>query len=329
VHRKLLPIIFGVVFALTLFFAVAAGAQEERTITDGVSTQVIAVQQQQVPNDQQQQQVVAVQQQQVEIQAQGCRDPRRVDDFEDDRDQRTRFFDIDTDIFRLEYTTERIRNNESARVDVQILDNDNRDTGDGFEALNGADGAENINEGPGDFRLDIDVQNARYDITVFECRDNDSNNNRHNRHNRHNRNNDRNTTNIIDETVDVTRDTTTPRTTPDTNTANAALDTTTADDANLNADFANRPDSGSFRCDLFLRTVRDDQGALRAQYSDGRGDDEEIVQRFEQCLSEDVLADTIPDRNLPFTGGPLLPFGGGLVLFLVAAAVLAGRMIRR
>ena len=66
------------------------------------------------------------------------------------------------------------------------------------------------------------------------------------------------------------------------------------------------------------------QGALRAQYRD----DELIVQRFEQCLSEDVLADTIPDRELPFTGGPSLPIGGGLLL-LGAAAVLAGRIIRR
>jgi hypothetical protein len=105
------------------------------------------------------------------------------------------------------------------------------------------------------------------------------------------------------------------------NTASPAAEET---DANaLNAD-ANRPDSGSFRCDLFLRVVRDDRGALEAQYRD----DELIVQRFEQCLSEDVLADTIPNRNLPFTGGPLLPFGGGLLL-VVAAAVLAGRMIRR
>jgi uncharacterized repeat protein (TIGR01451 family) len=104
------------------------------------------------------------------------------------------------------------------------------------------------------------------------------------------------------------------------NTASPAAEET---DANLSAD-ANRPDSGSFRCDLFLRVVRDDRGALQAQYRD----DELIVQRFEQCLSEDVLADTIPNRNLPFTGGPLLPSGGGLLL-LVAAAVLAGRIIRR
>jgi hypothetical protein len=87
-------------------------------------------------------------------------------------------------------------------------------------------------------------------------------------------------------------------------------------------------DEGSFRCDFFLRTVRDENGALRAQYRDGDRDDELIVQRFEQCLSEEVLADTIPDRNLPFTGGVSLPSGGGLIL-LVAAMILAGRIIRR
>ncbi len=83
-------------------------------------------------------------------------------------------------------------------------------------------------------------------------------------------------------------------------------------------------DADAFRCEFFLRAVRDDRGALRDQYVG----DELIVQRFEQCLSEDVLAATIPDRRLPFTGGPLLPFGGGLLL-VVAAAVLAGRIIRR
>jgi hypothetical protein len=43
---------------------------------------------------------------------------------------------------------------------------------------------------------------------------------------------------------------------------------------------------------------------------------------------DQILADTIPVRKLPFTGGPLLPSGGGLLL-LTAAAILAGRIIRR
>jgi len=51
------------VLALTLFFAVAAGAQEEKTDTEGVGAQAAEVQQQQVPNDQQR--VVVVQKQQL------------------------------------------------------------------------------------------------------------------------------------------------------------------------------------------------------------------------------------------------------------------------
>jgi hypothetical protein len=91
--------------------------------------------------------------------------------------------------------------------------------------------------------------------------------------------------------------------------------------------------SGSFRCELFLRMVRDDQGALRAQYqgttlgNQYQGD--ELVQRLEQCLSGEVLASTIPKGVLPNTGGPsllsiaALPFlltGAGIVVRLFRAA---------
>ena len=115
-------------------------------------------------------------------------------------------------------------------------------------------------------------------------------------------------------------------------TADATDDTVTEDAVTTDAlegdggGFADR--EGSFRWDSFLRVVRDEDGALRGQYLDGRGDDELVVQRFEQCLEADVLADTIPDRTLPFTGGPSLPAGGGMLL-LVAGAALALRMIRR
>ncbi len=120
---------------------------------------------------------------------------------------------------------------------------------------------------------------------------------------------------------------------PTTSTAEpAATSEATAEDTSLDAaaedggDAVNR--DGSFRCDSFLRVVRDENGALRSQYRDGRGDDELVVQRFEQCLEAEVLAGTIPDKTLPFTGGPSLPFGGGALL-LVAGAALALRVIRR
>ena len=94
-----------------------------------------------------------------------------------------------------------------------------------------------------------------------------------------------------------------------TSTANAA-ETTTADNAN-------RDDS--FRCVFFLRSVRDDRGNLRHQYRD----DELIVQRFEQCVSGDVLRNTIPNRRLPFTGG--MPLLGALGL----ASIVAGSSVLR
>jgi hypothetical protein len=112
-------------------------------------------------------------------------------------------------------------------------------------------------------------------------------------------------------------DTVPDTTTTDTDAANLA-DETTAADANLNA---NR--SEDFRCEFFLREVRDDMGALRAQYRD----DELIVQRFEQCISADVLADTIPDRRLPFTGGS--PFSLLAAGALLVAGLLAGKWVIR
>jgi len=66
-----------------------------------------------------------------------------------------------------------------------------------------------------------------------------------------------------------------------------------------------------------LRVVRDDRGALKQQYQN----DELIVHRFEQCISADVLTDTIPNKLLPNTGGPPVLLAPWLVA-LVAAAIL-------
>lgn len=84
-------------------------------------------------------------------------------------------------------------------------------------------------------------------------------------------------------------------------------------------------DADAFRCDFFLRVVRDEQGALRDQYED----DELIVQRFERCLSEDVLADTFPDRKLPFTGGMSLLFLGAIGLAAIVAGISVLRAVMR
>ncbi len=109
-----------------------------------------------------------------------------------------------------------------------------------------------------------------------------------------------------------------------TNTADpAATSEATAQDATAADSGGSANRDGSFRCDSFLRVVRDENGALRRQYNG----DEMVVQRFEQCLEGDVLANTIPNRLLPDTGGPSLPVGGG-VLLLVVGTALALRMIR-
>ena len=100
-----------------------------------------------------------------------------------------------------------------------------------------------------------------------------------------------------------------------------AADGTTADEANRD---------GSFVCEAFLRVVRDENGALRRQYRDGNGDDELIVQRFEQCLEADVLAGTIPNKRLPNTGGaPLFGLAVIGVASLVAGASVLGAATRR
>jgi hypothetical protein len=124
------------------------------------------------------------------------------------------------------------------------------------------------------------------------------------------------------------QDTTAPETTStSTATADPVQEATTAD--NLNAGGAR--DADSFRCDFFLRQVSDEDGVLLSQYR--RGDDrrdEFIVQRFEQCLSGDVLADTIPDRKLPFTGGmSLLGLAAILVVSLIVGIAVLRAVIRR
>jgi hypothetical protein len=67
--------------------------------------------------------------------------------------------------------------------------------------------------------------------------------------------------------------------------------------------------------------VRDDRGALRHQYQD----DELIVHRFEQCISADVLSDTIPNKLLPNTGGPYLLLVPWLAALLTAGILLLRR----
>ena len=103
-------------------------------------------------------------------------------------------------------------------------------------------------------------------------------------------------------------------------------DTSSASPNALSADpQAQRADTNNvdaFRCEFFLHVVRDDQGNVRRQYQD----DELVVRRVEQCLSEDVLKDTIVNRKLPDTGGaPLLLVVGSLAIALAGAGLLVSR----
>jgi hypothetical protein len=61
------------------------------------------------------------------------------------------------------------RNNSSARVEVDVLDEDGNRTGDNFTANGGNDVTETIPEGDGFFSLDITANNASYNITVEDC----------------------------------------------------------------------------------------------------------------------------------------------------------------
>ena len=98
-------------------------------------------------------------------------------------------------------------------------------------------------------------------------------------------------------------------------------DAATAERANVADTGADRQSADAFRCESFLKVVRDEGGNVRHQYRD----DELLVRRFEQCLSEDFLADTIVNRRLPDTGGPPLPVLGPLAIALVGAGLLVAR----
>jgi hypothetical protein len=84
-----------------------------------------------------------------------------------------------------------------------------------------------------------------------------------------------------------------------------------------NTNGANRATADAFRCESFLRVVRDVRGNVRHQYQG----DELIDRRFEQCLSKDVLADTIVKGKLPGTGGPFPLLVLGIAAVAVGAAV--------
>jgi LPXTG-motif cell wall-anchored protein len=131
-------------------------------------------------------------------------------------------------------------------------------------------------------------------------------------------------------------ETTTPTetTTPQTTTASATADATETEATTAeNLTGVDRAE-GSFRCELFLRVEedgfdgrfgrRDFAGWL--QYFDG--DEDLLVQRIEECRERAVIADTIPDRKLPDTGGSSLALLAAGVL-LVSGLAAGASIIRR
>jgi hypothetical protein len=222
-----------------------------------------------------------------------CATTSDVRTFNGTQNQLTEPFNMTGDRFRLAVNT-----SGGGRLEVAVLNKQAQPTGQRFEVR--GDGSKIIPLGPGTFRLQIREKNnvSNYSVTVQECR-----------------------------AAAVANTDTTQAITAAQTTAQAAnitgAEATTSDTA---ANAGDVRDADAFRCEFFLRVVRDDRGALRHQYHD----DELIVQRFEQCISADVLTDTIPNRLLPGTGGlPLIGLAALGLASIVAGASVLGAGIRR
>jgi hypothetical protein len=323
-----------------LLFTAAAGAQEESIDASGPATDdgVGEVQGQQS----QQVQVQDVQVQDVQVQAASCPGARTVRTFQDRAGRHESRPDITGGAVRITYEVGGDGDSGGGELFIELRDED----GDVIESITvdentNGEGENTNSEGiaiastePGRHEFVVEAtRGLDYFVRLEDCTNagarndndndddnNDDDNNDDDNNDDDNNDDDNNDGDTNDDTVDVaqTENTTAETTTAETTTAaDPVSEATTADDAS-NADGVR--DADAFRCEFFLRVVRDDRGALRAQYQD----DEVVVQRFEQCISDDVIADTIPDRKLPFTGGmPLLFLAAiGIASLVVGAAVL-------
>jgi hypothetical protein len=317
VRKRFLTVLAISAFALTLIFAVAAGAQDESTDSTapaggnggGGGIQVQQVQQQQAGSGQ------------VTVQAVSCPGAQHERTVTDPTRRHESHPDIAGGAVRITYEVFDDPTGDDELV-IELRDED----GDVIESITVDDNTQGerdirVSTDPGrhEFVVEADA-GVEYRVELEDCTNVEA------------RNDDDENDPPADPPADPV-DPVDPAQDPGTADPNATADPATTDPtatadaaAEDGGDSANR--EGSFRCESFLHVVRDEDGALRWQYRDGDRDDELIVHRFEQCLEADVIASTIPDRLLPDTGGPLLPLGGGALL-LVAAAILAGRMIRR
>ena len=324
-HRRLLTVLAVASFVLTLLCASAVGAQESTDTSTSGSVDggaAGATEEIQAQGSQQQRQVA--------LRAEGCRDPRRVGTFSGNQDRSTPGFDIDGEAFRISYQTEPIDDQESASVDVRVLDEDNRHTGVGFVALDGEDGSGNILEGPGEFRLWILADNAEYHITVYDCRGNEPDDA-----------GTSDTSSTSDDTSQVaqttseetdateTTDTTAGVTTSGADTTGTTAGVTAVEEDTSSDGGALRTDADAFRCEELLRVFR---SSGNRQVSGSSGDrqyndsDAVVTQRVETCLAAEVDRDTIPKGgSLPFTGGP---YSLGLAAIGLACVVAGASVLR-
>ena len=301
-----------------MLFTAAAGAQGESIDASGPASDDGV-------GEVQGQQSQQVQGQDVQVQAASCPGARTVRTFRNQAGRHESRPDITGGAVRITYEVGGDGDSDGGDLFIELRDEegdvienitvDENTNGEGENTNSEGTAIASTEPGRHEFVVEAD-QGLNYFVRLVDCtnvdarNENDNNNSNINSNN----NNSNNAGNTNDDTVDVAQ---TENTTADTTTADTNSEATTADDGS-NADGVR--DADAFRCEFFLRVVRDDRGALRAQYQD----DEVVVQRFEQCISDDVIADTIPNRKLPFTGGMPLPFLAaiGIASLVVGAAVL-------
>ena len=100
----------------------------------------------------------------------GCQNPEVVATFTGTENQITEPFEITGETFRLRFETEPVGQDPfSPTVEADVLDENGEPIGEGFLVFDGEDGSENILAGPGTYSLEIQADEARYDITVEDC----------------------------------------------------------------------------------------------------------------------------------------------------------------
>lgn len=241
-----------------------------------------------------------------------CSETRQVRTFGSAQDTTTEPFRITSNRFRLAIQTEQTGAN--SEVTVNVLDEQGKKTGQRITVRGGDDAREIVPLGPGTFRLEIQANNARYNIAVQECVA------------------DAQAEGEVTKAEETTsEETTSEETTAEatTSNANAANDETT-DRAQV--DNVRAGSAAALNCVDILRFFRA-SGASGAQYQYKdlkleRNRDFDVVsdQRLQECLAREVIdRDAVKGAKLADTGGaPLLPIAA---FVLVGVGILVGRPV--